>query len=81
MTDTNEVVEPTMFEKHQALQEAYEPWIRGEFPEAKCIGDVVAALAVAPRPSLRHQHEYRYRSVVTPWALQHVEVHPIGDTQ
>ncbi len=46
MTDTHEVDEPTMSEKHQALQEAFEPWISGEFPEAKCIGDVAIALAL-----------------------------------
>jgi hypothetical protein len=47
MTETNEAVEPTMLEKHQALQEAFEPWIRGKYPEAKCIGDVVLAMAIA----------------------------------
>lgn len=36
-----------MLEQHEALQEAYEPWIRGKFPEAKCIGDVVVAMAIA----------------------------------
>lgn len=47
MTDTNKSEGPTMLEQHEALQEAYEPWIRGKFPEAKCIGDVVVAMAIA----------------------------------
>lgn len=44
MTDNNEAEQLTMSEKHQALQEAFEPWINGEFPDATCIGDVVASL-------------------------------------
>lgn len=30
--------------KHEALREAFMPWIRKDFPEANSIGDVVLAL-------------------------------------
>ena len=47
MTDTNEAIQQTTTEQHIALQEAFYPWITGEYPEAKCIGDVVVAMAIA----------------------------------
>lgn len=47
MIDINEVAPQTMQEAHEALEAAFYPWIAGEYPEAKCIGDVVVAMAIA----------------------------------
>lgn len=37
--------EVTMCEANEALGRAYEPWINGDYPQARTIGDVVLAMA------------------------------------